>query len=81
MLADLDLTSAALMLNTDVSVFGVNDRVSKQALALGLLKVRIEVQQQGPFDLEPSFSAFFAPQSAISRGETAVALSTLDTLR
>ncbi|WP_339724741.1 S8 family serine peptidase [uncultured Paraglaciecola sp.] len=132
MLADLDRTDAALMLDSDSSDFGVNDNVSKQelayslvqslglqaqaqafdteqdltaivfgqsvtvvdsaqispelkgyvqqALALGLLKVRIEVQQ-GPFDLEPSFSAYFEPQSTITRGETAVALSTLDTLR
>lgn len=52
----------------------------QHALALGLLKVRIEVQQ-GPFDLEPSFIAYFEPQSAITRGETAVALTKLDGLR
>lgn len=52
----------------------------QQALALGLLNVTIEVEQ-GPYDLEPTFVAYFNPQAAITRGETAVALSKLDGLR
>ncbi|MGS2719575.1 S8 family serine peptidase [Paraglaciecola aestuariivivens] len=52
----------------------------QHALALGLLKVTVEVQQ-GPFDLEPTLVAYFAPHASVTRGETAVALTNLDGLR
>ncbi|OJF69407.1 peptidase S8 [Alteromonas sp. V450] len=45
----------------------------QQALALGLMSVNVVVEQ-GPFDLQPSFKAFFNPQNGMTRGEAAFTL-------
>lgn len=50
------------------------------ALALGLLRVEVQIEQ-GQFDLEPTIVARFNPQSTITRGETAVAITKLDGVR
>ncbi|MFT6898037.1 MAG: serine protease AprX [Paraglaciecola sp.] len=50
------------------------------ALAMGLLSVEIHVEQ-APFDLEPTMVANFNPQSTVTRGETAVAITKLDGVR
>jgi serine protease AprX len=50
------------------------------ALAMGLLRAEVGFEQ-GPFDLEPTITAKFNPQSTITRGETAVAITQLDGMR
>ncbi|MFT4938875.1 MAG: serine protease AprX [Paraglaciecola sp.] len=50
------------------------------ALAMGLLSVEVQIEQ-GPYDIEPTLLAYFNPQSTISRGETAVAITKLDGVR
>ncbi|WP_223668827.1 S8 family serine peptidase [Kangiella shandongensis] len=48
----------------------------QHALDLGIINARFEVEQ-GPFDLEPTITAYFDPGKPMSRAATAVALTRL----